>query len=80
MLYEERLYEESFVFLGLTINRGGDSPSGRRDVGQNREREAGGDLKFIWDVGGRLTPFSGRDAGGHNIMTTGRRDVGEKQV
>ena len=31
---------------------GGDRSSGRRDVGQNREREVGCSLKFIWDVGG----------------------------
>ena len=40
----------------------------------------GGDLKFIWDVGGRLRAFSRRDAGGHNVMITRRRDVAEKQV
>ena len=31
---------------------GGDSASGRRDVGQKWEREAGGEVKSIWDVGG----------------------------
>ena len=39
---------------------------------------AGGDLKFIWDVGGRLREFSRRDAGGHNVMITRRWDVFER--
>ena len=34
-------------------------------------------MKFIWDVGGRLREFSRRDAGGHNVMITRRRDVGK---
>ena len=31
-------------------------------------------------MGGRLREFSRRDAGGHNVMITRRRDVGKKQV
>ena len=41
---------------------------------------AGGDLKFIWDMGGRLREFSRRDVGVHSVMITRRRDVGKKQV
>ena len=46
-----RVFQKKYDKI-LRLNRGGDSASGRRDVGQKWEREAGGEVKSIWDVGG----------------------------
>ena len=40
-----------FINRGCNHSRGGGSASGRRDVGSKWEREAGGEVKSIWDVG-----------------------------
>ena len=64
----------------VRFNRGGDSASGRRDVGQIREREAGGDLKFIGS-GRREVKNRGKIVVGGGRLGkngTGRRDAGQK--